>query len=66
MKSIKKRAIVEFVFAELKVSPSDNGFLKACENYVRLELRISDKAELNSKLKNFCDHTAKLYRKSRK
>ena len=65
-KTITKRAIVEFVVAELKIFPIDKGFHKACENYVRLELKISEAAELNSKLKNFCDHTTKLYRKNRK
>jgi len=63
MKSVQKRAIIEFVFAELKLSPIDDGFFKACENYVRLELRIGEKTELNSKLKNFCDYTTKLYKK---
>ena len=66
MRSIKKRAIIEFVFSELKVSPTDAEFQKSCENYVRLELRISEKAELNSKLQNFCKHATKLYRKSSK
>ena len=65
-KTISKRAIVEFVAAELKIFPSDKGFHKACENYVRLELKLSETAQLNSKLKNFCDHTTKLYKKSRK
>ena len=66
MRSIKKRAIVEFVFAELKISPTDTGFQKACENYVRLELKIGEKCHLNTKLKNFCEYVTKLYKKSRK
>ena len=63
-KTIAKRAIVEFVVAELKIFPLDKGFQKACENYVRLQLKISEKALLNSKLQNFCKHTTKLYKQS--
>ena len=66
MKSIKKRAIVEFVIAEMKLSPVDKGFQEACENYVRLQLRIGKKANLNSKLQYFCGNVIKFYRKSRK
>ena len=66
MKLIKKREIIEFVFAELKLSPTDKGFQKAVENYVRLKLRISERAELNSKLTNFCEYVTKLYKKNRK
>ena len=65
MKSIKKRAIVEFVVAELKISPLKTGpaFQKACENYVRLELKIGEKTVLNTKLKSFCAYVKSLYRK---
>ena len=47
----KKRDIVEFVVAEMKLSPVDDGFDQACENYVKLQLRIGKKTELNAKLK---------------
>ena len=63
-KTISKRAIVEFVVAELKIFPVDKGFQKACENYVRLQLKLSENAPLNSKLQNFCKHTTKLYRQN--
>ena len=66
MKSIKKKAVVEFVIAEMKLSPVDTGFDNACENYVRLQLRISKKAELNTKLKYFCGNVRKFYKKHRK
>ena len=65
-KTVSKRAIVEFVVAELKIFPLDKGFHKACENYVRLELKISETAQLNSKLQNFCKYTAKLHKQNRK
>ena len=66
MKSIKKRDIIEFVVAEMKLSPVDDGFDKACENYVKLQLRIGKKAELNNKLKCFCGNVRTFYKKSRK
>ena len=61
MKSITKRAIVEFVVAELKIFPQNKEFPKACENYVKLELRMAEKGALNSKLANFCKHVKTLY-----
>ena len=63
MRSIKKKAIVEYVVAELKIFPQSKGFYKACENYVKLELRMAEKGALNSKLKNFCSHVGALYKK---
>ena len=66
MKSIKKRDIIEFVIAEMKLSPVDTGFDNACENYVRLQLRIGKKAELNSRLKYFCGNVRKFYKKHSK
>ena len=65
-RTVSKRAIVEFVVAELKIFPLDKGFHKACENYVRLELKLSETAQLNSKLQNFCKHTTRLYRQNSK